>query len=185
MRGTPVNATTDWDKIPKCALSGVLDDVMLWILRLRSKLEPLRCILVQKMGVKSAFRQVGVDPAGAANFGSIFRNFVVIDLRLQFRWRDSPGWSGLLGSAAEHAQKGTTRRSADVLETGREATDHLCVVLKPDGNGRPIPRDVRVPRAKGGGPTIMYGFGYLWTTRFPCKSSGKKMREDAKTYPGH
>ena len=42
------------------------------------------------MDVISAFRQVGVDPAGAANFGDVLRGYLFIDLRLQFGWRGSP-----------------------------------------------------------------------------------------------
>ena len=50
-----------------------------------------RKILIQKMDVKSAFRQVRVDPTGAVNFGHVLGDYLFIDLRLQFGWRASPG----------------------------------------------------------------------------------------------
>ena len=39
------------------------------LLGLRDKFGTVRRRLIQKLEVKSAFRQVRVDPAGAANFG--------------------------------------------------------------------------------------------------------------------
>ena len=42
--------------------------------------------MIQKIEVKSAFRQVGVDPAGVVNF-----KHVLVDLRTQFGWRGNPG----------------------------------------------------------------------------------------------
>ena len=46
---------------------------------------------VSKMGVKDALRQVGVEWERSPTFGYVFRNMVVVDRRLQFRWRNSPG----------------------------------------------------------------------------------------------
>ena len=37
-------------------------------------------ILMQKIDVKRAFRQVGVDPAGAAIFGYVLAGYLFIDL---------------------------------------------------------------------------------------------------------
>ena len=72
-------------------------------LGLRGKFGTGRRILIPKMDVKSAFRQVGVDPAGAANFGYGRRRYFFIDLRLQFGWRGSPGWYGVIASAIQQA----------------------------------------------------------------------------------
>lgn len=47
---------------------------------------------VAKDGREELFRQVGIDPEGAANFGYVFLNFVVMDLRLRSGWRSSLGW---------------------------------------------------------------------------------------------
>ena len=50
-----------------------------------------RRILIQKMDVKGAFQQIGVNPAGAAAFGYVVARYVVVNMMLQFGWRESPG----------------------------------------------------------------------------------------------
>ena len=58
--------------------------------------------------VKSPFRHVGVDPAGAANFGYVLGWYLFTDLRLQFGWRGSPGWWSVIASAIQQPQRQTT-----------------------------------------------------------------------------
>ena len=65
-------------------------------------------IVVCRVDVKEAFRQVLVDPVGASVFGYVTGGRVVVDLRLQFGWRNSPGYWGLLASALEHAHTRST-----------------------------------------------------------------------------
>ena len=77
-----------------------------------------RRILIQRMDVKSALRQVGVDPAGAANFGYVLGEYASVDLRLQFEWTGSPEWWGVIASAIQQAQRRTTRASATILAAG-------------------------------------------------------------------
>ena len=79
-----MNATTEWSKIPKCELSEVMEDIIKRILELRVKFGTNRRILIHKMDGKSAFRQIGVDQAGAAAFGYVVADYVVVDMRLQF-----------------------------------------------------------------------------------------------------
>ncbi|CAM9662681.1 unnamed protein product [Choristocarpus tenellus] len=57
--------------------------------------------MISMMGVKDNFRQVLVEPQGAAKFGYCVGDLLVIDFRLQFGWRNSPGWWDLLASALE------------------------------------------------------------------------------------
>ena len=68
-RGRPVNETMYWDQIPECHLADVMRQIVRRVLGLRTRFERGRKILIQKMDVKSTFRQVGVDPAEATNFG--------------------------------------------------------------------------------------------------------------------
>ena len=65
-------------------------------------------IVLCRVDVKEAFRQVLVDPVGASVFGYVTGGRVVMDLRLQFGWRNSPGYWGLLASALEHAHTRST-----------------------------------------------------------------------------
>ena len=58
-------------------------------------------IVLCRMDVKEAFRQVLVDPVGASVFGYVTGGRVVVDLRLQLGWRNSPGYWGLLASALD------------------------------------------------------------------------------------
>ena len=41
-------------------------------------------IMIQKMHVKSVFRTVGMDPAGAVNFGYVVRDYLSVDVRFKF-----------------------------------------------------------------------------------------------------
>ena len=49
-------------------------------------------IVLCRVHVKKALRQVLVDPVGASVFGYVTGGRVVVDLRLQFGWRNSPGY---------------------------------------------------------------------------------------------
>ena len=46
---------------------------------------------MEKMDVKSVFRQVRVDPAGVVNFGYLLGDYLFVYQRLRFGWRGSPG----------------------------------------------------------------------------------------------
>ena len=102
--GGSMNSTTDWDEIPTCALAGVMHEVVQRVLGLRVKFGDRARIVIQKMDVKNAFRQIPVDPDGARVFGYVLGEFLFIDLRLQFGWRGSPGWWWVISAAMQHAQ---------------------------------------------------------------------------------
>ena len=67
--GGSVNVTTDREGIPECALAGVMREVIQRVLGLRAKFGDRARFLIKKINVKNAFRQVPVDPDGAAAFG--------------------------------------------------------------------------------------------------------------------
>ncbi|CAM9463818.1 unnamed protein product [Choristocarpus tenellus] len=67
----------------------VLADVIHRMVSLRKKFAKAK-IMISKMDVMDAFHQVPVDPKGAARFGHTVDKFV-IDFRVQFRSRSSPG----------------------------------------------------------------------------------------------
>ena len=149
--GGSVNATTDWDEIPACALAGVMHEVLQRVLGLRVKFGDRARILIQKMDVKNAFRQIPVDPDGAAAFGYVLGRYLFVDLRLQFGWRGSPGWWGVISAAMQHAQCNTTRASASFSQAGDRAVEHVTIA---PSTGRPVvgwPAECVVRPAKGGG----------------------------------
>ena len=147
-----VNEDTDWERVPKCALAGVMTEIIARILGLRAKFGTQKRILLQKMDVKSAFRQVGIAPGGAAAFAYRLDKLIFVDLRLQFGWRGSPGWWGVVAGAIQAAHRATTWESAGTSAAAEDATRHVSVA-KPTGKAvEPLPAGCRVPGIKGGGP---------------------------------
>ena len=131
-------------------MATVMKEVLERFLGLRARY-PRKTILLQKMDVKSAFRQIPVDPAGAPAFAYVVGEFLVVDLRLQFGWRGSPGWWGLVASAIEHVHRRTTRDTVRLTPSGVRAAAHVRVA-PPTGHGIvPIPPQCEVRPAVGGG----------------------------------
>ena len=79
------NETTYWHQIQECYLVGVMGQMIKRVLGLRDKFGIGRRVLIQKMDVKSIFRQMAVDPAGAAKVGYVMEGYVFIDVSTQFR----------------------------------------------------------------------------------------------------
>ena len=73
----------DWDEIPACALAGVMHEVLQRVLGLKVKCEDRQRILIQTVDVQSAFRQMPVDPDGAAAFPYVLGGYRFVDFRLQ------------------------------------------------------------------------------------------------------
>ena len=111
---TSVNGDMDFDSAPPSEIGHVLREVFLRVMFLRQPHGSSARILSCRVDVKDAFRQVLVDPAGAPAFGYVFGDRVVVDLRLQLRWRSSPGFWALISSALEHAHTHSTFQGADV-----------------------------------------------------------------------
>ena len=84
-------------------------------------------IVLFRVDVKDAFRHVLVDPAGAPVFGYVTGGHVVVDLRLQFGWRNSPGFRGLMASALEHAHTHSTFQDAVVSPQGAAVAAHVRI----------------------------------------------------------
>ena len=96
--------------------------------------------------MKDAYRQVLVDPVGAYAMGE----YVVVDLRLQFGWRKSPGFWGLMASALEHSHTHSTFQDAAVSPQGAAAVEHVCLAPLRGGSVTSLPRDCRTVSGSGG-----------------------------------
>ena len=118
---TGVNGDTDFSSAPTCELKHVLRDIIWRILYLRQRFGRRARIVLSKMDVKDAFRQVPVEITRAPVFGYVFGDLVVVDRRLQFGWRNSPGFWCLFSSALEHAHNNTSHCNAVCTDSGREA----------------------------------------------------------------
>ena len=53
-------------------------------------------LVLCRVDVKDGFRQAPVDPAGAPVFGYVAGGHAIVDLRLRFGWRNSPGFHVLV-----------------------------------------------------------------------------------------
>ena len=146
-----VDANTDFESAPKLRLRRVLHDILWRILFLRRKFGPQARIVISNMDVAEAFRQVAVRWA-APVFGYVFRDWVVVDRRLQFGWPNSPGFFCLFSSALQHSHSKTSPRDAVVTKQGRNATQHL-EVRSPVAPEYPasFPPGVQTPSGSGGG----------------------------------
>jgi hypothetical protein len=96
-QGGSVNGATDFKDSPAVQCGKVFDAVIedLWD---NMQEHPSVPTLISKIDVKSAFRQAPSNLEGVL-LGYMYKGMVVIDLRLQFGWRNAPGWWGLLGDA--------------------------------------------------------------------------------------
>ena len=114
---------------------------------------PQRRFLLAKAHVTDAFRNVRVPPHRAQNFCYIVDDVLVLDFRLTFGWAASCGYSGLMTSAAEHANCNATEESAFILPEGKAMTSYVKIV-DPWENGNPtqISPEVKVNALRKGGP---------------------------------
>ena len=103
------------------------------------------------MYVRSAFRQMAVTPEGAASFGYVLREYLLIYLRLQFGWKGRPGWWGVIASAIQQTQRQTTKASGTVLAAGKEAIAHVQVAGNTGVLVQPLPQRCIVEKVACGG----------------------------------
>lgn len=101
--GKSVKSPTDSDEIPVWALAGGMYEVVQRVLKPRVKFGDQARILIRKMDVNNAFRQIPMDPDGARVCGYVLGKFLFIDFRLQFGCRGSPGWSGVISALMQQA----------------------------------------------------------------------------------
>ena len=87
---TSVNGDTDFDSAPPSELGHVLRVVLLRVMFLKKTHGSSARMPLCRVDVKDVFQRVLADPAGAPAFGYVFCDRVVVDLRLQFGWRNSP-----------------------------------------------------------------------------------------------
>ena len=82
----------DFAQAPPAELGRVLRNIIGRILYLRRRFGSRARIVLSKIDVTEAFRQVSAQWAGAPVFGYAFYELVVADRRSQFGWRSSPGF---------------------------------------------------------------------------------------------
>ena len=125
---TGVNEDTDASSSPRCELGHVVRDIIWRIQYLWQRFRRGVRIVPIKIDVKDAFREVPVEITRAPVFGYVFGDFVVVNRRLHFGWRNSQGFWCSFASALEHVHNNTSRRRAVYTDSGREATRHVVVM---------------------------------------------------------
>ena len=124
---TSVNGDTNFDSAPPSELGHELREVLLRVMFLRQTQSNSARILLCRVDVKDAFRQVLVDASVAPVFGYVFGDRVVVDLPLKFGLRNSPGFWGLMASALKHAHTHSTFQGVDVSQQGASAVAHVRI----------------------------------------------------------
>ena len=84
-------------------------------------------------------------------FGYAFRDLVIVDRRLQFGWRNSPGLWCLFSAALAHSHVTTSFHNAVVIPFGRAVTRHVQLARQHKANPpSPFPRGTAFRRGTGG-----------------------------------
>lgn len=111
-----VNVDTDWEQVPGCGLSGVLEAILKHMIGLSATFGVDARILTQEIYMKSAFRQGRMGPDDASRFAYRFGQFFFAGFHLQFGVgrRGSPRWWGLVARAIEEARRKVTTDRAVV-----------------------------------------------------------------------
>ena len=160
-----VKGDTNFESAPKCKLGHVLRDIVWRIFFLRRTLAPHTHIMLSKMDVKGAFRKVAVEWDGCTKFGYVLGDFVVVDRRLVFGWRNSPGFYCLLAGAIKHAHGSTSSDDAVATPQGLWLPVIIGWIFRPRGRPRcSCPRSAGCLRDRGGGRRARFGPGRMLTT---------------------
>ena len=120
---------------------------------------PGKRILMSNADVSDAFRNVRIAPDQSKKFCYFLGDVLVADSRLTFGWAGSPGFWGLMSSAAEHAHCKTSLTDAVVLPQGTAIMSRVRITkLWEVDTPTQVPREAGVRPGKGGG---------LWTRSLP------------------
>ena len=82
--------------------------------------------------------------------GYAIGEYVVLDLRLQFERRNSPGFWRLMASALEHSHTRSAFQDAAVSPQGAAAVEHVRLAPPWGDSVTSLPRDCRTVSGSGG-----------------------------------
>ena len=132
---------------------------------------PTARIVLSRFDANDAFRQVLFDPVGVPVFGYAMGEYVVVDLRLHFGWRNCPGFWGLMASALEHAHTHSSFQDAAVSPQGAAAVEHARLAPPRGSSVRSLPRDCRTVSGSGGYTGSRFFRAVLRVRRHSCRGS--------------
>lgn len=123
-----MNGDTGFESAPPRNIGNVSLSIVWRILCLRREFGISARILLSKMNVKDAFRQITINSHRSPVFGFTFEKLVGVGRRLQFGWRNNPGLWCLFADALEHSHKNTTFDNAVITDLGHGVTAHVGVI---------------------------------------------------------
>ena len=153
-----VNDRTDSAGLPPCDIGTVFFEICLAAYALRQRY-PDKVLLGRKIDIKDAFRQLLMHPAYAPMFAYRWGENLVLDLRLSFGWKGSPGYFQAFINPLTDWIK--SRRPSDYPEETRPSLGPLMVddvVVRGDPKAlRQLPPDPDIhkvcwPEAEGNAP---------------------------------
>ena len=97
-----LHGDTNPETVPRCLCAEALRKFPDELVILREKFAKMK-LLMSKVDVSDAFRNAREDQHEANNLCYTVGELVVMDFRLTFRWSGSPGFWGVISSAASHA----------------------------------------------------------------------------------
>ena len=103
-------------------------------------------------------------------FGYATGEYVVVDLRLQFGWRNSPGFWGLMPSALENSHTHSTFQDAAVFPQGAAAVERVRLTPLRGVSVPYLPRDCRTISGSSG-YTCFFFRVELRRRRHSCRES--------------
>lgn len=161
--GAGVNKDTDFDKAPVCDLGDVIFRFIAQTCARREQVGADVPIYISKMDVKDAFRRVHIEWEKAPIFSYVVGEYIVIDFRLAFGWRSSPGWWGLMAAAILHSHRNTDVNTAVVLPDARLIAKDVKVLVPAEGlSATCAPYGVGViPKLKGNPEAEFYAEMYV------------------------
>ena len=151
-----VNDRTLFELAPRCEIDKVFDNVVNRVWQCRQQW-PVMPIMIQKCDVTSAFRQVAVNLDGTL-LGYMYGDNVIIDLRLQFGWRSSPGYwqrqsHALMWAHNRHSEK----QHPTPLPSAAAMAAKVTMVAPTAGNIAKVRHDAHaIKQLRGGGADDAY-----------------------------
>lgn len=148
-REQPVHKSTCVEDIPEVEPGTAMKEFLVRLMGLRATNPPER-IFIHTLYVKSAFRQIPVDPAGASAFSYVVTDLVV-EHRLQVGFKGSLRWFALMASAIEDERRRTTQ-SLFNLSPAEIKTTKRIQIAPPSGKWvMPVPAPCGVQEVDGAG----------------------------------
>jgi hypothetical protein len=161
-----VNDLTDPSRVPPCPIGGVFAAILARVYALRLR-HPKAHIVLSKVDVADAFRQLPIHPAFAGFFAYSIGGYIMVELRLGFGWAASPGlfyqWATAMIERLRSLKPSDV--SEEMVACAQELLERLGVEEAPPQPIAPVPPDesalASLPEGLGIGDDEFFGEAFL------------------------